>query len=254
MAEPNINKIFLRSQRNDAHFQFHTEVAALIREIGAGMLFIGDLAPKYAAQLSTLDDALKVIVKSPITEELLDADKARDETYRGLAALVKAMSCDTDPAARAAAHRVQIVLDTYGNVAVKNYEEETGAVYNLVQDLKSAKYAGDVAAAGLTVWVDRLARLNNAFTTLLTSRDNETAARSHIVVKDARRDIDNTYRKIAFRVNSHVGGEVGAAEISAFVTKMNIIIKRFNALKRHHHGHGGEEDGQGEDGHFDSAQ
>jgi hypothetical protein len=129
-----------------------------------------------------------------------------------------------------------------------NYEEETGTIYNLVQDLKSEKYAADVALAGLTPYVVKLEQRNNAFKSLLNTRDEETAAATgsaHIVVKDARAAIDKIYARIRNRVNSYVDDETPVPALDAFVAQLNVITKRFNTLAAHHHHKKG---GKGRDG------
>jgi hypothetical protein len=236
MSEQTISRVELQRMSNDAHFQFHTETAALAAASDAAALHIEGLDSRHAAQLATLDEALKKIVKSPITAQIHEADKKRDDAYRGLAAFNKAMLLHSDPAIRAAAEHIQIVIDTYGNVVSRSYEEESSAVYNLVQDLMSLKYAPDAATAGLTQWVTKLGAANNTVSALIANRDAETAAKTHVVVKDARRDIDRTFRKIAARVNSHAGEDATPA-VSEFIMKLNIIIKRFATLVKQHHSH-----------------
>jgi len=251
MNDAVIHEIRLAGQHNDAHFQFHSETAALVGASDAAALHIDDGLPqRHAAQLAELDEALKKILKSPITAQIHEADKKRDEAYKGLAAFNKAMLLHSDRTIRAAAERVQIVIDTYGNVVNKSYEEESSAVYNLVQDLASPKYAPDAEAAGLTQWVSKLGAANDRVASLIAVRDNETAAKSHVNTKAARTAIDRTYKKIASRVNSHAGEDATPA-IENFVNKMNIIVKRFNTLLKqqqshHHHHHGGKDGETGE--------
>jgi uncharacterized protein YegL len=73
------------------------------------------------------------------------------------------------------AHKVKIVLDTYGNVARKTLNEETSAIYNLVQDLRSDKYGNETRDASLMTWVDELEKRNKAFEALVKERFDETA-------------------------------------------------------------------------------
>jgi hypothetical protein len=253
MNDEVIHEIRLAGQHNDAHFQFHTEAAALIAASDAEALHIDDgAASRHVRTLATLDSALKNITKSPFTPKIHEADKKRDEAYRGLAAFNKAMCLHHDPTIRAAAERVQIAIDTYGNVVNKSYEEETSAIYNLVQDLSSEKYHADVTTAGLSPWVSRLNAANNAVSTNIADRDNENAAKPHINVRAARTDVDRAYKTIAERVNSYAK-ENATPAIKEFVTKMNLIVKRFNTLLKqqhshNHHGHGhhGGKDGETE--------
>ncbi|GBU20793.1 hypothetical protein R80B4_00678 [Fibrobacteres bacterium R8-0-B4] len=88
-----------------------------------------------------------------------------------------------------------------------------------------------------------------AFSDGFAPSTNEAAAQNHTNVKEARTAIDRTYKKIAARVNSHAGEDATAA-VKEFVTKMNLIVKRFNTLMKqqhshHNHNHGGGSGGTG---------
>jgi len=127
---------------------------------------------------------------------------------------------------------------TYGNIAGKSYEAESSAVHNLVQDLTSPKYAAAVTAVGLMPWVIKLRADNDAVGALIGNRDNEAAAKTQVNAREARGALDAIYKKIIARVNSHAGEDATPA-ISTFVTKMNIIVKRFDTLLKHHRHHKG---------------
>jgi len=240
--------VHLNQLRNEEHFTFHSEIAALLGGASAQTLRAADLIPRHAARLAALDAALQTIRKSPRTEEIQKADKERDDAYRALRGFNKVMLLSENSGIRAAAARIQIVIDTYKSVLGMNYEEETGTVHNLVQDLKSEKYADDVTLAGLTPYVLKLESRNNNFKSALNTRDEETAAATraaHIPVKEARAGIDKIYARIRDRVNSYVDDETPDSALNAFVAQINVITKRFNTLAAHHHHKKGGKGGDG---------
>jgi hypothetical protein len=235
--------------RNEEHFTFHSEIAALLGRTDAETTRAADLTPKHAARFAVLDKALQRIRKSPRTEELQKADKERDDAYRALRGFNKVMLLSDNAAIRAAASRIQIVIDTYKSVLGMNYEEETGTIYNLVEDLKSHKYAADASFIGLTPYVSKLETRNNLFKSQLSARDGETAAENgaeHVAVRDARLKLDNIYAKIRDRVNSYADEDAPNAERDAFVAELNVITKRFNILAGRHHKKGGKGEEGGE--------
>ena len=236
MSDTIIAKTRADKLRNEEIFTFYMEVAGLISATDAETLNSGDLTPKFAARLA----ALQKISKSPRTEEIHNADKERDNAYRALTGFNKVMSLSDNPEIREAARRVQIVIDTYGSVRGLNYEEETGVIHNLVQDLKSDNYSAAVTLIALTPYVSKLEDRNNNFKTLLNTRDEETAAGPHIAVKDARLKTDNIYARIRDRVNSYVDDETANPKLETFITQLNIIVKRFNTLAARHHRKGGK--------------
>ncbi|GBU24239.1 hypothetical protein R83H12_00867 [Fibrobacteria bacterium R8-3-H12] len=130
---------------------------------------------------------------------------------------------------------LKIVFDTYGNVANKPLNEETSAIYNILQELQG-KYAADMDAVGITQWATELQTRNAAFETLVKERFDETAARTtDIVMKQARAQLDEAYRGIVELVNALAVVE-GVAAYEAFIKTLNAVIAKY-AVKHHHHRH-----------------
>ena len=241
-----INKIDLKSMRNDAHFQFHADIIALINGIGAIVLKIAALWTAHTALFAALDAALKKISMSAITAKIQEADKARDDLYSGFKKTVAALCEHYDPEMRDAALKVQVVIHTYGNVTSKSLSEETSAIYNLVQELNSDKYKQLVILLGLTQWLTNIEEKNNEVSSLMQERDRENAGKPHTPVVDERRAVDESYRRIVDIINAHLllGQLTGADE---FVNTVNETIHRYASM-RHRHRHGGHDGESSEDG------
>ncbi|GBU26345.1 hypothetical protein R83H12_03041 [Fibrobacteria bacterium R8-3-H12] len=230
-----IDSIHLSHLRNDAHFQFHTEFKDLVASHNPETLKITPQFEAYLPLYARVDEALKKIVKSEFTAKIHEADKARDEIYLGMAETTAAALRHFNPATREAAERLKILLDTYGNVANKPLNEETSAIYNILQELKG-KYAADVSSVGIEQWVSELETRNAAFETLVKERFDETAARTtDIVMKQARAQLDDVYKGIVERINALAVVE-GVAAYEAFIKTLNAVIAKY-AVKHHHHRH-----------------
>jgi len=130
-----ISKIHTIHLRNDEHFQFHTEFRDLATKETPQKLKIQGQFEAYLPLYGREDEALKKINKSSLTVQIQEADKARDEIFLGMAETAKAALRHFNPEVRAAAGRLKVVFDTYGNVAVKPLNEQTSAVYNLLKIL-----------------------------------------------------------------------------------------------------------------------
>jgi hypothetical protein len=229
-----IQNIHTNNLRNDAHFQFHTEAKDLFTRQEAAALFnMVAMVSHHAALYAREDEALKKIVKSAFTQEIHDADKARDETFAAMFEINKGMCKHFNPALRHAAIRLQVVLDTYGNISRKPLNEQTSAIYNLVQELKSDKYVSDTNSVGLMTWLVELEKRNADMEALMIDRFDETAAKSNIVMKEARREVDEAYRAIVERINAVIVIE-GVARYENFVRTLNAIIAKYS-IKHHHH-------------------
>ena len=235
-----IDKIYPYNMRNDAHFQFHTEFRGLVEKHGAAALKIKPQFDAYLSLYERVDTALKKIVKSAITAQIHEADKARDEVYAGMVRLNNVNLKHFNADVRKSAAQLKIVFDTYGDVAHKPLNEETSALYNVLQDLQN-KYASDVAATGIGQWVEELKNRNEAFETLVRSRFDETTARTDIVLRDARTEADEAYFAMRNRLNALVEIE-GATAYEAFIKSLNTVIAKY-AIKHHHHHHHAQPEG-----------
>jgi len=230
-----IEKFHTNHLRNDAHFQFHTEFRDLIVKTGAQTLKIKPLFDNYLVLYAREDEALKKISKSALTDKIHEADKARDETYAAIVDIIRGMSKHYELPVRDAARRIKVVLDTYGNVAQKPMNEQTSAVSNILQELNGEKLRGDVQITAMKGWVTELERRNIIFDELIKERYAETASRSNVVMKDARKELDDEFRKICGVLNSYIlMGDVSGAD--AFVRTLNTIMNQYGAKFEKHGG------------------
>jgi len=224
-----INPITLIRLRNDANFQFHTEFKELVEKLTPEALKIKPLFDAYLPLYEKVDLALKKINKSAITEKIQNADRARDNIWKGLTETNTTALRHFDEEVREAAKRLKIVFDTYGNIAKKSLNEQTSATYNILQDLESSKYASDVAKVGLVQWVAELKARNLAFAELMRDRADEGSIKIDIVLRKARTQLDDAYYAIVERVNALAIVE-GAADYEPFIRKLNISIAKYNLL------------------------
>lgn len=216
-----ISDFSLTRLRNEEHFQFQTSFKDLVLTTTATTLRIEALFAVFLTQYDNELLSLNVVRKNAISDDLADSDEERDNVFRGMCDAVKSGLNHYQVLVQEACRRLQILLDTYGNVAVKSYDAETAAINGLIADLKGT-YAIDVAAAGLDGWVTELEAKNKAFNELKTSRYTEEAQKTCLRMKQERAKLDAVYRQIVERINALiiVEGE------SAWVTFVNELNKR----------------------------
>jgi hypothetical protein len=219
-----VENLYLHNLRNDAHFQFFTEFRALVERYGAATLKIQPQYQSLVALYNDADTALKKIMKSALTADIHDADKYRDDIWRGMVDANLSALHHYDEAVRKAATKLKIVFDTYGNLAQKPLDEETSGLYNILKDLDE-KYADERTTVGLDGWITELRTANQAFEGLMMNRYDESAARTDLVLKNVRVEIDAVYHAIVERINAAIIIE-GATAYTDFVTTLNTIIKR----------------------------
>jgi len=214
----------LHSQRNAAHYQYQMDFNDSVIKYTPQALGIVEDYEAFKPLLQDEGVALVAITKSATTVELDGADKNRDFTFRGTADKVTNSLNHFDPLVREAARRVKIIFDTYGNLAPKPDDEESGLITSLIAELRT-KVSAEITTVALVDWIDELERLNNTFKALEATRNLEEAKRSILRMKQVRVVVDAAYNKIVKRINALmiVNGEAPYAE---FVKELNARIAR----------------------------
>lgn len=141
----------------------------------------------YITQMQTdsalFDKALLQLQKNEETDELAALDHERDMSYMFMYRQFKVYELSKVPAELAAYKSLKIVFSKYKKVTIMNYEAETNAISNLLQDLAIPKYAAHVLTLKLTPHISRLKTDNDNFNARFTTRSTGTAA---TVVYDAK--------------------------------------------------------------------
>jgi hypothetical protein len=224
-----IGRVNLRKMRNDAHFQFHTDVKNLIERTGAQKIKIQNLFETYVGAYAVEDKSLKAIVKSEHTEKIKAADILRDDMYAGMTMINSASLKHFDEDVRESAKRLKILFGAYGRITVKALSEQTSAVYNILQEL-NGKYKADAEKVGISGWVQHLEVYNKTVNDLMNIRFEESAAKFDVSMPDARKKIDVAYRAIVEKIEALTVVE-GAANYEVFIKTLNAIVSRYEGGK-----------------------
>lgn len=220
-----IKEFSLVRLRNEEHFQFFTSFRDLVLIFTAAALKIELLFNLFLAAYANELESLNIIRKNAISDDLIEADGDRDNVFRGLCDAVKSARNHFNADVRGAAKRLQVVLDTYGNLAAKNYDAETGALNSLINDLTST-YAADVATVGLVDWVTELAAKNKAYDDLKNQRYSDEASKTILRMKQERVKTDALYRQMVERINALIVVE-GERSYASFVNELNERIQGY---------------------------
>ncbi len=215
-----ISKIKTHNLRNDAHFQFHA----------------------YCLNQDSQDYRINRINQINSSLNIGKIFESCDTKRRDWAATKLFSCCQSgfrqqaatkhfESIIREAAERLKIVFDTYGNLATQPLNEETSAIYNILQELEG-KYSREAETVGIKQWVAELKKRNTALSDLMKDRFDESASKSDIVVKEARAELDKAYRTIAERIDALVIVE-GAKTYENFIRTWNAVVEKYAvALRR----------------------
>jgi hypothetical protein len=194
MASLRIKKVGTSKLHGEEHFQFIKE---FINEAEAAE--VPALVPNRFEELLELhnleDELLETVRKSPLTEKIEKADSERDSVFFGLKDVVKGMQSHYNPRTREAATNLMIVFNTYGNVSHKNYAEETGLLYNFIQEMRD-NHAQELTTLKVDDWIEKLDEINQTFSDLIMERTRKAGEKPKIPMKEIKARIDACYGDI----------------------------------------------------------
>jgi hypothetical protein len=141
-----------------------------------------------------------------------------------LALTVEAFNYHPDSAKVQASENIQVIIEHYGDLRNKPYNEETASIHNFLQDVNT-RCAADITLLGIQEWIDELSTANQAFYGLMSQRF-DAAAQEITNLREVRKAIDRVYGAMVNRINASIllYGEDPYAE---FVKKLNERIAYF---------------------------
>ncbi len=222
-----IHTIALTKLSNALHFEFMTEfdLSLVSAGITPDKLDVEAAYKPFKLALGVEDQAMKNAQKSSLTNAIVLADEMRDSLYIGFQYTVLGAQHHYDVETQAAAGRINLVLEQYGNPTKLSYKAESGILRSLVADCKT-KLAADMTKIGASHWVAPLEQANLEVENLIGSRTDEELQQSGVSMKEARAAIDPLYKALVTRIDA-LALVKGGAQFDAFVNKLNARIDYF---------------------------
>ena len=121
-----------------------------------------------------------------------------------------------------AAENIIFVVERYGKVASKSYDEESAAIDDLIRELRSTKNS-EIAILDLKGRLDNLEQESATFKTLMNSRDAETATKPTQNMRTARELVDKLFRSFRDFMDAKF-------TINPYDELLENYIKDFNAV------------------------
>lgn len=224
-----VNKFYIASLHLEEVFGFHCQVVSLTEELPSAGLPESSLQhlrrqlDAYQAAVTRLDDLLSADTLSPLSKQVIAANKERGRAWRGLNNFAKAMKACPEASVAAAAGRAKAVIDKYGNPTYLPQLQESAILYSLLQELREALAAGDLDSLGIEVWLDDLEAKENAYLAASKKRLEKLSARRVGAVQQARQGADAAYRHLVEWVNSFVMLH-GNALFASFIAQLNVMV------------------------------
>lgn len=232
-----ITSFKLGNLRIEEDFAFHQRVQQYAEELPTTGALIAEGLPEtsvtflttgvntHKTAVESLDSALKVSTTVPSAKWVTEADASRDSAWSGLYYYVKAMTAHPDESIAEAAKRALEILEKYGNPTAKPQLEESGILYNLLQELNEAKEAGDFNGLDIEPWLTRLENAETSFLNATDEKVQEEAAREVGLSKQARQAADDAYRKLVDIVNM-LAAMHGDEKFATFIGNVNALVEQ----------------------------
>ncbi|MDR0725103.1 MAG: DUF6261 family protein [Prevotellaceae bacterium] len=235
-----IRRIRLNKLRNEEWFNFFKEFKAFVEEFFPQTQDIEELFTVFLTLYAMSNSALDKIIKSGLSSVIVQLDEERDSRLRGMTAAVRSGLYHYDAGKCAAAEKIAEVLDHYGDIALRSYNEETAAIYSLLQDLRGP-YADAVQTLELNGWIDELDNSNQNFEKAILDRHREILGKTDVNMLDVRRKTDRCYLDIVERIEALMLIH-GDGEFAPFVTVLNNNIDRYITVLNRRSGNKKNED------------
>lgn len=212
----------MASLRDEEYFQFMTELKILLEEIGVDEMEL-NIDPLYRIFLPywhQLDLLIKSYRKSEYTKKLAEADTIRDNAYRGLVLFVRAYHYSVSGTNIEAAERMQFVIDNYGDFRKKSYNEQTAAVYNLLEDL-TERCSAEITQLHAQEWISDLRMVNTLFEQLMNERYDEAAETPIYTMREVRAKLNEVYYNIIRSIEIVISYAENKTVQIEFLTRLN---------------------------------
>lgn len=216
----------------EASYQFHLGIQARIKKETADKLEITEEIVRYDNGIARMDRALECLSKSAFTAKMNVADGKRDKIIRILQSQVASPEVYPDVEDQEACMHLNILLESYKDIANAAQEKETGMCRNLIQDFRSDAFKADVTKLGLDKWVTRLEEANEEFDAMVKNRISENQTKVTGGVAEPRKQTELAYEDIVAKVNALVR-VYGEAKYADFIDYVNARIAYFKTILSH---------------------
>lgn len=154
------------------------------------------------AAVQAEDEAYRTITRSPLSDQIAEADQVRDNTFVGLRTMVEALGRVGTAAQKEAAPRLLQAMRDYQVNISEGYELESTHIAQLIQQLEVAPLADDCTTLAVTALVSQLKTENQQVQTLIAQRNEQQAGIDAQAMQRARVAADLVYVETVMVINA----------------------------------------------------
>ena len=218
--------IRFRSLPNAAHFNYCQRVRDVLTTAeDAVKTALGTLIPEFNDWYDKEFALMEWVRRSVLTGKIAEADARIDRALLALKAQVHALEYSLTAPVAEAAHHLGMMLNSYGHVYRKPYDEQMGDVLAIVAHINN-DYAADVVTLGVAPLCAELSGACTEFQTLFEERGADSLKKPADSFVTVRHEIEKVYHKIAVKLNA--GAVMETAGFAAVIDLLNPDIEHMN--------------------------
>ncbi len=186
-------------------YQIMANVNAHLRLENLGTLKLTDVVSNdFIPAFVKMDETMKPLYKSGLTEQILHLDNLRDKMVVGLRNHLKVSTAYPETEKAAAAIRLLNVMDNYGKgIQRQPMREETGIIANLLQDFAKPENVPLVQSTSSEVYITKLAEYNTQLESAYNDRTRIQAALEVGAAKEVRETLQKAFSKLVKTINAY---------------------------------------------------
>ena len=154
------------------------------------------------AAVQAEDEAYRTINRSPLSDQIAEADTVRDNTFVGLRTMVEALGRVGTQAQKEAAPRVLQAMRDYQVNISEGYELESTHIAQLIQQLEVSPLSDDCTTLAVSALVAQLKTENQQVQTLIAQRNEQQAGIDMAAMQRARQQADLVYVETVMVINA----------------------------------------------------
>lgn len=181
------------------------------------------LVDRATASLNKFDIALKRDMVNPLTQQIIEADEARDNSFLGFKAYVGACHYKASPIWQEASDQLKRAINRYGSELYDMaYAEESSSIDNLLGDLNQDPLSTYITTIEATSWRTQLEVDQNAFKALRQQQNVETETGLPTIV-ETRKPLINDLRALLTMIGLQAG-ILNDVALNNMVSALNNLI------------------------------
>ena len=201
-------------------------------ETAAGNLKTTDVPLKrYLKETKDGCDHFEVVTRNPAkdpkTEEMRQKDNERDKAVSRFVLKFQFARLSDNAAERTAYGNLQILWDRHSGIQKLNFSNQTGAMDNLLNDLKKEPFASAVTTLHLEAEVTGIRTTNDAFRAFMADRRASEAEAEVTHIIKMRRELTDKYTGLCIYVMAMTDAYPDVPEWAKSLAAINVIRKRY---------------------------